>query len=106
MMWGYYNGAGMSAWMIISSVIWLVLIGVAVWALVRWVGSRAPTATPLSPTAQGPLVQGPSAQEILRQRFARGEIDQPTFERMQAVLDGSAPSQTRQAVGTDGSRTH
>lgn len=40
-MWGYYyNGAGMPAWMIISSVSWLVLVGVAVWALVRWVGSR------------------------------------------------------------------
>lgn len=100
-MWGYgYNGPGMFAWMIISSVIWLGLIGVAVWALVRWVGTRTPASTPLSTPAAGP-----SAQEILRQRFARGEIDQATFERMQAALGNSAASEVRQEVMPDGSRT-
>jgi uncharacterized membrane protein len=34
--------------------------------------------------------QGPSALEILRQRYARGEIDAVTFEQMRERLASSA----------------
>ena len=89
MMWWWYGypGAGMAAWVIISSVIWLAIIGVAVWAFVRWVGADT-QASASHPFTTGPA--SPSAHEILRQRYARGEIDEQTFERMQARLDASS----------------
>jgi putative membrane protein len=88
MMWGYYSGMGgwMIFWMILSNVVWLALIGVAVWALVRWVShsSRTQGNLPL----HGSTTE-PSAEEILRQRYARGEIDAATFEQMRERLDAS-----------------
>jgi putative membrane protein len=82
MMWGY-NMIGMGWWMIVSSLIWFGLIAVAVWAFARWVShSSQPNTSYLPPS--------PSATEILRQRFARGEIDSDTFERMRRELDASA----------------
>ena len=89
MMWGYYPGVGW--WMILSSVFWLVLIGVAIWALVvlaRWVGRQTSTRTdhPMGGPPVGPAA-GPSAEEIVRQRYARGEIDAATYEQMRERLD-------------------
>lgn len=78
MMWGY-DMTGMGWWMMISSVIWLVLVAIAVWAFARWV--TRPT--------QSNASSSPSATEILRQRFARGEIDSDTFERMRRQLEAS-----------------
>jgi putative membrane protein len=37
----------------------------------------------------GMPASGPSAMEILRQRFARGEIDTATFEQMRERLEAS-----------------
>jgi putative membrane protein len=81
MMWGYpYMGSAM-AWMAFWSVIWLVVLGVVIWALVRWASGR-------TPSASGPS-SGPSALEVLRQRYARGEIDSATFEQMRERLEAS-----------------
>jgi putative membrane protein len=104
MMWGYgfgTPGAGMTAWMIISSVLWLVIVGVAVWALVRWLNTRGPVAS--HPSTSG--TAGPSAQEILRQRYACGEIDEATFERMQARLMASSTDQPREEATANGRRS-
>jgi putative membrane protein len=83
----------MGWWMVLSSVFWLMLIGIAVWALVRWV-SYLTQPGPHQLANHAPT--GPSADEILRQRFARGEIDSETFERLRQQLAASA---TRTAVG-------
>ena len=83
MMWGYYPTMGW--WMVLSNLLWLGLLAVAVWALVRYLaahtrtGSRGPDQLPTSQ----------SADEILCQRYARGEIDADTFQRMRAELDGA-----------------
>lgn len=53
----------------------LVLIFVAIWALVR-----GPVRGPGGASARG------DAEEILRQRFARGEIDEETYRRMRQAL--------------------
>lgn len=82
MMWGY-NMTGMGWWMIISSLIWFGLIAVAVWAFARWASRSSQSNTAYIPPSL-------SATEILRQRFARGEIDSDTFERMRRELDASA----------------
>lgn len=95
MMWGYYPGMGW--WMILSSLFWLALIGIAVWALVRWVSHQTRTRPdhPMDGPPMGPSV-GPSAEENLRQRYARGEIDAATYEQMRERL---ASPQERQPVG-------
>lgn len=92
MMWGYYSGMGW--WMFLSSLFWLVLVGIAVWALVRWVSHQ--TRTPPD-DAMGRPSLGPSAEEILRQRYARGEIDAATYDQMRERLDASS---VRHPVGT------
>jgi putative membrane protein len=104
MMWGYgfgAPGAGMTAWMILSSVFWLVIVGVAVWAFVRWLGTHDPST--FQPTNLG--TTRPSALEILRQRYARGEIDEPTFLRMQANLSAPETDQARQEALANGRRS-
>ena len=87
MMWGYYPGMGW--WMAVSILFWLALIGIAVWALVRWVSHQ----TRLGSGHQtDSTITGSTAQEILRQRFARGEIDSETFERMRHQLESAGTS--------------
>lgn len=84
MMWWYGYGWGGMLLMLLSMLLWVAVIALVVWALIRWLMVRVPgTRTPLS----GP--GGPSALEILRQRYARGEIDTTTFERMRERLEGS-----------------
>lgn len=85
-MYGYYPNMGW--WMVLSTIFWLALVAIAVWALVRFVVHQTHAA---SRHDAGDVPYGPSAEEILRQRFARGEIDAETFERMRAQLEQEAP---------------
>ncbi len=61
-----------------------LLIALLIWTLIRWLSSRSRhvfSYNPGMPPAQ------PSALEILRQRYARGEIDTATFEHMRERLE-------------------
>ena len=83
MMWGPYYGWPM-LWMAFWNLLWLVLLGLLVWALVRWLVR--------SPTMGGfrhPSARELDAFEILRQRYASGEIDTATFEQMRERLEAS-----------------
>jgi putative membrane protein len=93
-MWGYYATGGMGWWMIVSSLFWLGLAAVVVWALVRWLSSASRSTTPLGPHEPAQ----PSALEILEARYARGEIDTATFQMMRAQLEEPpvTPAQTPQ----------
>lgn len=87
MMWGYYpSWGGMALMMVLGNVLWIALLGVLVWAVIRWF-ERRPNA-PGSPRKGSPE-NGFSALEILRQRYARGEIDLATFEQMREHLQAS-----------------
>jgi len=83
MMWGYGFGWG---WLMMTfgTVFWIALLVVLVWAVIRLLSSRAS-----GPAPQGTTMPpgGPSAMEILRQRYARGEIDEVTFEHMRERLE-------------------
>jgi len=73
MMWGWDAGAG---WLMmgIGMLVWVALIVLAVWLVVRVVGQR-------------PSVGGSeSAEELLRRRFASGEIDSEEYERRMQIL--------------------
>jgi putative membrane protein len=65
-------------WMVFWNIIWLALFGLLIWAIVR-----------LLVRPHRPTEQGPSAPEILRQRYARGNIDAATFEQMHQRLQAS-----------------
>ncbi|MGZ3599052.1 MAG: SHOCT domain-containing protein [Ktedonobacterales bacterium] len=80
MMWGYpgyWNWGGMLI-MMLSSLLWVALITVVIVLVVRRLGSR-------SASSMGPS-HAPSAMEILEQRYARGEIDEATFQHMRDEL--------------------
>jgi putative membrane protein len=80
MMWGYGWGVPGFLMMGFAGLIWLALLGLAIWAVARLLSNR-------EPMGRSP-VSGPSAMEILRQRYARGEIDDATFAQMRERLEG------------------
>ncbi len=86
MMWGYGFGWG---WLMMSfgMVLWIALLVVLVWAMIRWLERKTPTTR--TPAA------GPSALEILQQRYARGEIDTATFEHMRERLQASGARESQ-----------
>lgn len=79
MMWGYSYGP-MLLWMSLWGILGLVVVGVVICALAHAVGGAKPTNEQFS---------DPSALEVLRQRYARGEIDAVTFEQMRERLVAS-----------------
>ncbi len=97
MFWGFHGLWLLLPLLLIGKFFWIVLLALLIGALVRRFSSRYgqmafnryahfyhPGMTP----AQA------SAMEILRQRYARGEIDAITFEQMRERLESSRePSQ-------------
>jgi len=83
------SGASMTIWMIVATLFWVAVAALIVWALVRLI-SRSPRETDTSHTT----VQ-PSAAEILKARYARGEIDGATFRDMMAQLTAADESAAR-----------
>ncbi len=77
MMYGYGYGWGGVLIMALSVLFWVALIALVIWAFTRWQGDRASSSS----------VARPSAAEILRQRYARGEIDTATYEEMRRHLE-------------------
>jgi putative membrane protein len=81
MMWWNGSGWGLGAWLLMSLmmiVFWGGLVALAVW-LIRSIR------TDNSPT-QGAPSSSARADEVLAERFARGEIDEDEFTRRHAVL--------------------
>jgi putative membrane protein len=88
MMWGYNPGWGGWLMMSVGMVVMIALLVILVWALIRWFNGRA-----IPPGERTPMMpSGPSALEILQQRYARGEIDDATYERMRERLQESTVS--------------
>jgi putative membrane protein len=84
MMWGYgssgvMDGWGMALGMLAMLAFWIAFI-VGVVLLVRWAAGQA--AAPSTSTGTNAPVA------ILKRRYAAGEIDQPTYERMKQGLGG------------------
>jgi uncharacterized membrane protein len=66
---------------------WAVVLFLLVWFAVQTV--RGPG---WSDRGESPRLSTPSAAEILRARYARGEIDRDTFLRMLEDLRGGSPT--------------
>jgi len=89
MFWGFHGLLLLLPLFLLGRFFWIVLLALLIWALVRSFRSRhVPFYNPGMPPVQ------PSAMEILRQRYARGEIDAVTFDQMREQLgSASGPSQ-------------
>ena len=75
MMGWYGGGVGTGMWLFMG-LFWLALLLLIVWLLVQlW--------SPGNRRVQGGQ---DSPEEILDRRFARGEIDEPTYQAQRAVL--------------------
>ena len=85
---------------LLGTLLWIALIGLLVWALIRWLSMRnAPFIgyQPMPPRYQSmPPTYQPSALEILQQRYARGEIDDATYQQMRERLEASIPPMQQQ----------
>ena len=78
MMWGYgLNWLSMTLMMLGGS-LWIVLLVVLAWAVLSRLNQRTIH-----------TVSGPTARELLSQRYVRGEIDATTFEQMRERLGAS-----------------
>jgi putative membrane protein len=78
-----WNGdwGGMLVAMVLNAVVWIALIGLLIWAVSRLFANRP---------SRGQSDRGPSAMEILQQRYAHGEIDTATFDEMRSRLEATA----------------
>lgn len=74
LMWGY---GWTMLWAVFWNLFWLVLLGILIWGIIHWRSGQ--TFRPGGPD-RGPAFH--SALDILQERYARGEIDEATFERM------------------------
>jgi len=70
-----FDGGWHTGWMALWWVLGAGLIGVLAWAVIR--ASRPSSGVPESP------------EEILRRLYARGELDQETFQRIRDELGAS-----------------
>jgi putative membrane protein len=106
MMWGYgtpgapaaaggwIGGLTMGFGMLLMLAFWVaVILGVVL--LLR----RASSSTSRASDATRPE----HPQDILRRRYAAGEIDQVTYQRMQQELEGDRENKPRVPVGVNGS---
>jgi putative membrane protein len=75
--WGGGPGAG---WFAVTHLLWWVFVVVAIVLLARWAMSRERQRPPPPP--------GDRALEILRERYARGEIGKDEFEQRKRDLAG------------------
>jgi putative membrane protein len=75
----HMNGFGAGQW-IAMSILMVLLMGLLV-ALVVWL-----VRTTSAPSQGGPPSPTSSAEQLLAERFARGEIDEEEFTRRRALL--------------------
>ncbi len=75
---------GMWGWaMVPMTLFWVVVLGIVIWLIFQLIGrGRAP----------GGETGRSRAEEILNERYARGEIDRETYQRMLEDLRPGPPS--------------
>ena len=95
MMYGYgFDWLSMFL-MSFGMVLWIALLVVLAWAVIRWLDRKT---TRLIPPSTGTPLAGPTALEILQQRYARGEIDTVTYEQMRERLEASTIREPQSSI--------
>jgi putative membrane protein len=82
----YWNGGGW-AWMAFMPLLWIVLIGLVVWAAVRL--TQHPSGHDEGHDRRRPPRESP--EEILERRYASGEIDTETYTEARKHLAAQRP---------------
>ena len=79
MMWYWHDDAGWAGWslMLFSMVVFWGLLGWGIWSLLR--------------VGPGTGAAERSPEQVLRHRFAAGELDAEAYRRAQVVLAGGDP---------------
>jgi putative membrane protein len=77
--YGYEWSWGAALFMVLNMILWVALIGVVIWSIVRWTSRRGPADDDKA---------GPSARDILQQRYSRGELDTETCQHPTAKAGG------------------
>jgi len=81
-MWGDYGmGWGWGFFGVVHMVLWWVLIILGIVVLVKWL------AVGFGPSRVGPAIES-RALEVLKERYARGEIGKEEFEQKKRDLQG------------------
>ncbi len=83
------GGMGLMMLGMLGMTLWILLLAVLIWALITWLNRRWNIPQPRQESLQPSAL---STREILEQRYARGEIDQSTFQQMRERLGVSSPS--------------
>jgi putative membrane protein len=81
MMYGYGAGVGLGGWL---GILGMIAIVVGVIVLIVWLVGRAGAGQAQAPTARP---AGQDALELLRMRFARGEITKDEYLAARQVLE-------------------
>lgn len=84
--WGMHDQAGGAGWFMV------ILMLAVVFAAVVVVVVLLRGATPLTASPTPRAVGGPDARAVLRERLARGEIDEQDFRSRMRALDESDPA--------------
>jgi putative membrane protein len=84
MYWDHMNGWG-SSMMIFWTILWVALLGLAVWVVAQWGRGRRASDQPLLSPPQ-------NARDILDERLARGEIDVDEYQRLRDALGSRTPA--------------
>ena len=82
MMWGYGGGLGPGGWL---GIIGMVVLVIGVIVLIVWLVTRTTTTGNAQDPAPRPV--GQDAFELLRMRFARGEITEDEYRAAKKVLE-------------------
>ena len=83
--WGGYGPAGG-----LINILLVGLLGLTAWALVRVFSNQRPGSVPYANRTDGT----DAAEEVLRERFARGEIDAEEYARFLRTLRGGSTHDT------------
>jgi putative membrane protein len=88
MMWGPYytwqSGPWMGLWMLIPLVLVVALLIATLWVITRLMGAR-------QGRQGGQMVARMTPEEVLRRRYASGEIDESDYLKMREQLAPTQP---------------
>jgi putative membrane protein len=94
---GYYHH-GFWLFELIPILMFVVVVGVAVWAVIR-LSSRPAGPVPFGSRATPPMPRDPALEE-LRVRYARGEVDREEFLQRSRDLGGTDDGMTAPPGGS------